>query len=143
MHDSDGIGPQQSKAERLEQRPDQSNFCFASRSRLLRVELVPVLLEAVDGRLDADLLRVAAEHVLSEWPVPVACFRNTPMSRFFSHLLPKPHTNFYVCHIDGMARIFSYLLCRNQESNSRQLFFKYGPFPASFWIYFSFFLVYC
>ena len=109
MHDSDGIGPQQSKAERLEQRPDQSNFCFASRSRLLRVELVPVLLEAVDGRLDADLLRVAAEHVLSEWPVPVACFRNTPMSRFF-HLLPKLHTYFYVRHIDGTARIFLALM---------------------------------
>ena len=74
MQDSDGIGPQASESERLEQRPQKTDFLFAARSRLLRVELVPVLLEAVDGRLDADLLRVVAEHVLSEWSVPVACF---------------------------------------------------------------------
>ena len=38
----------------------------------------------------------------------------------FFHLLPKLRTYFHVCLIDGAATIFSYPLCRNQESNSRQ-----------------------
>ena len=30
--------------------------------------------------------------------------------------LPKLHTYFHVCLLDGMARIFSYLLCHNRDS---------------------------
>ena len=35
---------------------------------------------------------------------------------FFSHLLPKPRTYFYVCLIDGTARIFptSYAATKNR-----------------------------
>ena len=47
----------------------------------------------------------------------------TPLGRrydFFSHLLPKPGTYLHVRVIDGAARIFSYLLCCDQEYNSRQ-----------------------
>ena len=40
---------------------------------------------------------------------------------FFVHLFPKLRTYFHVCLIDGAARIFSNLICRNWESNSRQL----------------------
>ena len=38
----------------------------------------------------------------------------------FVHLLPKPYTYFDVRLINGVARIFSYLLCRDQVSNSHQ-----------------------
>ena len=37
-----------------------------------------------------------------------------------NYLLPKPGTNCYVCLIDGTAGMFSYLLRRDQELNSRQ-----------------------
>ena len=40
---------------------------------------------------------------------------------FFVHLLPKLRTYFHICLIDGAARIFSYLICCDWESNSRQL----------------------
>ena len=38
----------------------------------------------------------------------------------FFHILPKPSTYFKVRFIDYAARIFSYLLCCNRESNSHQ-----------------------
>ena len=39
---------------------------------------------------------------------------------YLFYLLRRPHTYFHVCLFDGTASIFSYLLYRDRESNSRQ-----------------------